>query len=296
MILALRTHWPEYLMEAAGLGLFMVSAGLFGTLLEYPQSPVYQAIADPFVRRALMGVTMGLTAVGIIYSPWGKQSGAHINPATTLTFWRLGMVAGWDTVFYVAAQFVGGLAGVLLVAAILGDWFLRPPVAAVATVPGISGPAVAFVAEVAMTFLLMLMVLFVSNSGRIARYTGIGVGLLLAAYIIVEAPVSGTSMNPARSFASALPGKTWTALWVYFTAPLLGMLAAAQTYLWLRGRAAVHCAKMHHQNNRRCIFCASRAASQLAEPPNKEARPGICLNGEQAGPRARPGAGLIQKT
>src|SRR5215469_16431602 len=133
---ALRTHWPEYLMEAAGLGLFMVSAGLFGTLLEYPHSPVHRAIADPFVRRTLMGVAMGLTAVGVIYSPWGKQSGAHINPATTLTFWRLGKVAGWDAVYYAAAQFTGGLAGVLLVAAILGGRCLLPPVAAVATVPG----------------------------------------------------------------------------------------------------------------------------------------------------------------
>jgi aquaporin Z len=257
-------------MEAAGLGLFLVSAGLFGTLLEYPQSPVHRAIADPFARRALMGVAMGLTAVGIIYSPWGKQSGAHINPATTLTFWRLGKVAGWDAVFYVAAQFAGGLAGVLLVAAILGDWFLPSPVEAVATVPGAQGAAAAFVAEVAMSFLLMLMVLFVSNSASIARYTGLVVGLLVAAYITLEAPVSGMSLNPARTFASALPGNTWTALWVYFTAPPLGMLAAAQTYLWLRGRGAVYCAKMHHQNNKRCIFCDSRAASQPGEPPNKK--------------------------
>jgi aquaporin Z len=217
-----------------------------------------------------MGVAMGLIAIGIIYSPWGKQSGAHINPATTLTFWRLGKVAGWDAVFYAAAQFAGGLAGVLLVAVILGDWFLLPPVAAMATVPRAHGAVVAFVAEVAMTFLLMLMVLFVSNSARIARYAGLGVGVLLAAYIILEAPVSGTSMNPARTFASALPGNTWTALWVYFTAPPLGMLIAAHTYLGLRGRAAVHCAKMHHQNNKRCIFCASRAASPPREPPNNK--------------------------
>jgi aquaporin Z len=267
MIQALRMHWPEYLMEAAGLGLFMVSAGLFGTLLEYPQSPVHRAIADPFVRRTLMGVAMGLTAVGIIYSPWGQQSGAHINPGTTLTFWRLGKVAGWDAVFYAAAQLVGGLAGVLLVVAILGDWFLAPPVVAVATVPGAGGAAAAFVSEVAMTFLLMLMVLCVSNSSNIARYTGLGVGLLLAAYITLEAPVSGTSLNPARIFASALPGNTWTTLWVYFTAPPLGMLTAAQTYLWLRGRATVHCAKMHHQNGKRCIFCASRATSQPEDTP-----------------------------
>jgi aquaporin Z len=254
MIHALRTHWPEYLMEAAGLGLFMVSAGLFGTLLEYPQSPVHGAIADPLVRRALMGVAMGLTAVGIIYSPWGKRSGAHINPATTLTFWRLGKVAGWDALFYVAAQFLGGLAGILVVAAILGNWFLPPPVAAVATVPGALGAVAAFLAETAMTFVLILMVLFVSNSASIARYTGLGVGLLVAAFITLEAPVSGMSLNPARTFASALPGNAWTALWVYFTAPPLGMLAAAQTYLWLRGRGAVYCAKMHHQNNKRCIW------------------------------------------
>jgi aquaporin Z len=256
-------------MEAAGLGLFMVSASLFGTLLEYPQSPVHRAIANPLVRRAIMGLAMGLTAVGIIYSPWGKQSGAHINPATTLTFWRLGKVAGWDAVFYSAAQFVGGLAGVLLAAAILSDWFLLPPVAAVATVPGGLGAAAAFVAELVMTFLLMLMVLFVNNSASIARYTGLAVGLLLAAYITLEAPVSGMSLNPARTFASALPGNTWTALWIYFTAPPLGMLAAAQTYLWLRGRAAVHCAKMHHENNKRCIFCASRAGSRLGEPSRR---------------------------
>ena len=119
-----------------------------------------------------------------------------------------------------------------------------------------------------MSFLLMLMVLFVSNSASIARYTGLVVGLLVAVYITLEAPVSGMSMNPARTFASALAGKTWTALWVYFTAPPLGMLAAAQTYLWLRGRAAVHCAKMHHQNDKRCIFCDSRAASQPGGPLN----------------------------
>ena len=269
MIHALRTHWPEYLMEAAELGLFMVSAGLFGTLLEYPQSPVHRAIADPLVRRVIMGVAMGLTAVGIIYSAWGKQSGAHFNPAVTLTFWRLGKVAGWDALFYLAAQFAGGLAGVLLVGAILGDRFLPPPVAAVATVPGALGVVAAFVAEAAMTFVLMLMVLFVSNSASIARYTGLVVGLLVAAYITLEAPVSGMSLNPARTFASAWAGNIWTALWVYFTAPTLGMLAAAQTYLWLRGRGAVYCAKMHHQNNKRCIFCDYRAASQTGEPPSK---------------------------
>lgn len=258
MLQALRAHWPEYLMEAAGLGLFMLSAGLFGTLLEYPQSPGHRALADPFLRRALMGLAMGLTAVGIIYSPWGKQSGAHINPAVTLTFWRLGKVAGWDAIFYVAFQFLGGLAGVWFVAALLGHRFTEPPVSTVATV-GEHGPAVAFIAELVVAFLTMTVVLVLSNTHRWASRTGLVVGCLIVAYITLEAPLSGFSQNPARTFASALPGRIWTDIWIYFTAPFLGMLAAAQVYVCLRGIGEVHCAKLHHQNNRRCIFCAYQA-------------------------------------
>ena len=96
---ALRTHWPEYLMEAWGLGMFMVSAGLFATLLEYPGSPLRAAIPDDGIRLGLMGLAMGLTAIAIIYSPWGKRSGAHINPAVTL-----GAVAAGDVSTVVEAM------------------------------------------------------------------------------------------------------------------------------------------------------------------------------------------------
>ena len=112
----LRRHWPEYLMEGWALGMFMVSAGLFAHAALVSRLAVRAAIPDGMLRRALMGLAMGLTAIAIIYSPWGQRSGAHINPAVTLTFWRLGKVATWDAVFYVAAQFAGGLLGVLLVA------------------------------------------------------------------------------------------------------------------------------------------------------------------------------------
>src|SRR3954447_13305897 len=134
-----RVHWPEALMEALGLGLFMVSAGVFGTMLEYPGSPVHQALPNATTRRALMGFAMGLTAIGLVYSPWGRRSGAHINPAFTLTFLRLGRVRAIDAAAYMAAQFAGGLGGTLLVAALLGDAFLAPPVTAVATLPGPAG-------------------------------------------------------------------------------------------------------------------------------------------------------------
>ena len=79
-----RLHWPEYLMEASLLGAFMASASIFCVLLEYPHSPVRLAIAGPAVRRFLIGISMGLTAIAIIYSPWGRPSGADINPSAWL--------------------------------------------------------------------------------------------------------------------------------------------------------------------------------------------------------------------
>ena len=259
---ALKRHWPEYLMEAAGLGLFMVSACLFGTLMEHPGSPVRQAIADPFLRRVFMGLAMGLTAVGIIYSPWGKQSGAHINPAVTFTFLRLRKIAPWDALFYILAQFAGGVAGVLLAATALGDRIAHPSVRYVVTLPGAHGLGVAWLAEFAISFLLMFAVLNISNTTRLNRLTGFFAGTLVMTYISLEAPISGMSMNPARTLGSALPAHLWTALWIYFTAPPLAMLLAAEVYLRLRGAHAVLCAKLHHENSKRCIFICNYSAKQ----------------------------------
>jgi aquaporin Z len=247
-------HWPEYAIEAGLLGLFMVSACAFTVLLEHPASPAHRALSDPLVRRMLMGAAMGATAIGLIYSPWGRQSGAHMNPSLTLTFLRLGKVAPRDAAAYVGAQFAGGASGILLVLLVLGMLAGDPAVRFAATAPGPAGAAVAFVAEAAISFGMMAMVLFASNSRRAAPFTGLFAGMLVATYITVEAPLSGMSMNPARTFASALGAASWQALWVYFTAPLLGMLAAAEVYVRLRGQDRVLCAKMNHETRRRCIF------------------------------------------
>ena len=261
MVSALRRHWPEYLMEAAGLGLFMVSACVVTVLLEHPASAAHTALPDPLARRGLIGLAMGLTAIALIYSPWGQRSGAHFNPSVTLTFFRLGKVAGWDAVFYVLAQFAGGLAGIIAAAAILGARLAHPSVKYAATLPGALGAAGAFIAEFVISLGLMTMVLVVSNVAGWARFTGLGAGALVAAYITVEAPLSGMSMNPARTLASAVPAETWIALWVYFTAPLLGMLAAAEVYRRLEGGSRIRCAKLHHTDRARCIFrCGYREA------------------------------------
>ena len=260
MIDALKLHWPEYLMEAAELGIFMVSACTFGVLLEHPGSPLHQALPEPLLRRALGGIAMGLTAISIIYSPWGKRSGAHFNPAVTLTFWRMGKVNSADAFFYVISQFLGAVIGVLLSAVILRNTLMHPSVNYVTTLPGNDGVAVAFMAEAIIAFIQMTMVLNVSNRMNIARYTGLIAGGLVATYISVESPFSGMSMNPARSFGSAAISQTWNALWIYFTAPPLGMLLAAEIFLRLGGAGAVLCAKLHHHNHHRCIFKCNFAA------------------------------------
>ena len=251
---ALRRHWPEYVMEGAELGLYMISACVSVALFEYPTSPVHQALPDPALRRILIGIAMGMTAIGIIYSPLGQRSGAHFNPAVTLTFFRLGKVAFWDAAFYSVAQFIGGLLGVVLSALILGELVAHPAVQYAATVPGMSGVGIAFLAEVVISFLQMSLVLRLSNTPRLARFTGLLAGAMVATYISLEAPYSGMSMNPARTFASALPAQIWTALWIYFTAPPLGVLVAAELYVQQHGIHQVFCAKLHHHNNKRCIF------------------------------------------
>ncbi len=248
------SHWPEYLIEAAGLGSFMISACLFTALLHHPQSPVVQALPSPFVRTLLTGLAMGLTLISIVYSPWGKRSGAHLNPVFTLTFLRLGKVAPKDAIGYVTAQFAGGLAGVLLSSLLLGSLIRDPAVNFAVTVPGPAGAGAAFVAEAGISFLMMTMVLLSTNTARVARYTGLFAGALVATYITFESPISGMSMNPARTLASALPAWLFPSLWVYFTAPLLGMLLAAEVYVRLKGVRGVYCAKFHHDNSQRCIF------------------------------------------
>lgn len=236
----------------------MVSACTFVVLLEHPASAVRRMVPNADLRRVLIGLAMGATAVTLIYSPWGKRSGAHMNPAVTLTFARLGRVAPSHAVGYLLAQFVGGVAGVLIASLALGALLADRSTNYAATLPGPFGFAAAFAAEAVITFGLMTVVLTVSGHPRYNQLTGLCAGALVALYIAVEAPVSGMSMNPARTLASAVFAGDFTGLWIYFVAPPAGMLAAAELYLRRHGRPAGACAKLCHAQP--CLFCEWRTA------------------------------------
>jgi len=264
-------HWGHYLIEAWGLGTFMIVAGTVAVLLARAPEPLRGAIAaHPALGRLLFGSAMGLTVIAITYSPWGARSGAHLNPALTFAFTSLAKIAPGDAFFYTLAQFAGGALGFAALAAVTGRALVAPPVHGIVTRPGSQGAPVAFCGEVAIAFILMTVVLTLSNSrASIARFTGVAGGICVAAFIILETPLSGMSLNPARTTASALIVGDWTAIWVYLTAPVVGMLGAAAFYTRLHSREAVRCARLNHTGLFPCIFRCGYAPATVPAPPER---------------------------
>jgi aquaporin Z len=252
MVASLKQNWKVYCVEALCLGLFMVSASFFGTVLEYPGWMVRPLLPNDFTRLVLMGLAMGLTAIGIIYSPMGKLSGAQMNPAVTFTFYGLKKMKINDAIFYSLFQCLGGTLAVLLMRLLLGSAFADAHVNYVVTTPGKHGPAVAFIVEIIISFGMMMMILLSSNNAKTAKYTGVIAGLFVMSYVIISGPISGFSINPARSLASAIPSGHYNSFWIYLTAPFIGMFSAAAIYQYFKG--VVHCAKMHHSKFYDCIF------------------------------------------
>jgi aquaporin Z len=245
-------HWDLYAIEAALLGVFMICAASFGVALFHERSPMARWVPSALARRGMMGVAMGGTAAILIYSAWGRMSGAHMNPAVTLAFASLGKVHAHDAFAYVCSQVLGGVAGISLARLALGDALAHASVNYVATLPGRHGVRGALVAELAISFTQLLVVLVANNTASTHHATGLIAGGLVAMWIVLAAPISGMSMNPARSLASALLARKWRGIWVYLIAPVAAMQLAAGAYVGLDRH--VFCAKMCHIGSEACPF------------------------------------------
>lgn len=221
----------HYLQEALGLAIFMISACYFSAKLFSPQSNWYNLFADNMQRNLLMGVMMGITALIIFYSPFTAPSGSQINPAVTLTFLRLGKMCHWDAVFYIIAQFIGGTVAVYIMQLLMGSILMDGPVHSAVTIPGPKGMWPALITEFIIAFITMTMVLFTANNDKLKKYTRIIAGCFVCSWVIVAGPISGFGMNPARTFASALPAYIWTSFWLYMIIPIAGMMGAAEFFL-----------------------------------------------------------------
>ena len=244
---ALRRHWPEYAIEGAFLAVFLLTAGLASAWAASPG-------ADPAWRRLAAGVVTGLVLVAMIYSPWGRRSGTHLNPAITLAYLRLGKIGNADAAFYLLAQFAGGALAVALLSGAAPT--LLPAGVAPASLAVSLGPNTewsAFLTELVLSTVAMGTILYTSNHARWFRWTGWLVGLLFALVVACAAPLSGFGMNLARLLAvdaSHLAGADWLNL----LPPLLGMQLAVEGYRVLTGRPQALCAKLAHNTHGPCIF------------------------------------------
>jgi aquaporin Z len=240
----------EYAAEFLGTALLLL-VGLSAVVADSAaRSPVVSWVPDPSLRQLLTALIVAGTLTAIVYSPLGRRSGGHLNPAITLAFLRLGKITWRSAALYAAAQIAGALTGATLVWLIWRGWATSVHLGA--TTPRAGGPWAAAAAETVMTFLLVSLILNFVDRPRLMRFTAAAAGTLLAFFILVETPVSGASLNPARTLGPAIVGGHYSGLWVYLLGPPIGALAAGFAYR--HRRSTVACGKLYHRSSVACGF------------------------------------------
>jgi aquaporin Z len=251
---ALQSHWREYAMEAAEIAVLMFCICAAGALFYGRESPVANMGWSAVTRSVFMGAMVAGATFLIIQSPFGRRSGAHFNPALTLAYFSVKRIHHWDALSYIVVQFIGGIIGVSIAGHLFGVNLSDFPVWYVVTLPGRHGRLIAFFAELLTSFLLMEIVLIASNHRRLARLSPFFVASVTIFYYIFSTSISGYSVNPARSFSSALFAHMWQGIWIYFIAPSLGMVTGAISYERVVGSKRIYCAKIFHDLHTTCPF------------------------------------------
>jgi aquaporin Z len=243
----------EYACEAAGTA-FNVFVGLSAVVFDFGKGLWMEHwLPSTSLRLLLTGLLFAGSGSLFALSPLGKLSGAHINPSISLAFWLRGKMHPQDFVGYVSGQLVGGIFGALLLVWVWQD-FARS-VNDGMTLPGPGYPIwFVFAAEVAMTGALVLGIFAFVSSKRLMRWTPLMTWILVAAMVWIGAPISGTSLNPARSFGPALVHWFWQAQWIYWIAPPLGAALGVAVFGILAAERTVLTAKLFHVPHYACIF------------------------------------------
>ncbi len=265
--------WRAYAAELAGT-FFMVAWGLSAVVfMMSAASPVARLVPSVRLRLLATGCLFAAGGTAVVYSRLGQRSGGHINPAVSLNFWILGKMRGTDLAFYAAAQCAGAVAGAALVELLWGRW-------AASVDGGVTQPAAwlppagAAAVELIITASLVGVILLFLSRPRLHRWTGLAAGIWVALLVFAEAPLTGTSLNPARSLGPALVTGDTRDLWVYFAGPLAG--AALAALLWKRtgGRGRRHpvCAKLFHTHRYPCHLADCRFGGPAAANPRPRRR------------------------
>jgi aquaporin Z len=268
----MRRNLSAYVSEFAGTALMLFIGVSAVAFMWGPGSPV-PIIENGAWRRLVTGILFAGGATAVVYSPLGQISGGHINPAVTLAFWRMGKVPARDAVIYIVVQCFGAIVGAFAAGLAWGPLTIGVQYAATVPGPGYSW-AGALAAEAAITFLLVFTIFVCVNKPRIAPRTGLICGALVAFLVMIEAPVTGTSLNPARTLGPALLAANYQDLWVYFVGPIAGAFLAVGAYRGQWGSQTV-CAKLYHTEKYPCPFdsCSYRLV-KAGETVMREGEPG----------------------
>lgn len=202
--------------------------GTFFLVFIGPGAAMVNAYADGVIGHAGIALAFAFVVLAMIYA-LGHISGAHINPAVTLAFWSVGRFPRREVLPYLLSQSVGAVLASLILGLVLG------PVAQFgATLPAVTVGR-AFLVEWLLSFVLMFVIMAVATDERVTPgFSGIAVGLTVGFCAMMGGPLTGASMNPARSLGPAFAGGIWLAHWIYWIAPITGMIAAARVYDFLR--------------------------------------------------------------
>jgi aquaporin Z len=235
--------WKVYGAEAIGTAL-LVWIGLSVVVLDFGTgSPVIGLLPDAGLRRLITGFLFGTTGAIIAISPFGKESGAHINPVVTLGFWMMGRFDAKHVPGYLVSQFAGAALGA---SGLLAWGTMGRSVEFGSTVPGF-GNASALAGETVTTFALMFLLFYFLRHRTLKHFTPALFPPLYALMVWLEAPLSGTSTNPARTLGPALVAWEWRGWWIYWMGPLIGTLLAVAVHRLAGHRwPRIEVAKMHH--------------------------------------------------
>jgi aquaporin Z len=255
--------WRLFLCELTGTAVLVLVGlsfviGMFGV-----GSPMTQLIPDEGLRRLITGFLFGTTGASIALSAVGKEGGAHINPAVTMVFWLFHKLDGRTAIVYVAGQLAGAVIGSV---PLLAFGTRGRSVAFGATLPGAGYSTQAvLLGEIVTTFTMVSLLLVFIGFRRLRPFTPGIFPPLYAIMVYLEAPLSGTSTNPARSLGPAIVSGEWQGWWIFWVGPLLGAFLASLACSLLAKRITV--AKLYYfDSDRDGLFRRMGASTPLKAP------------------------------
>ncbi len=246
-------NWTEYFCEFIGTAIH-VFAGLTGIFL------VSFMNTQDFIKFFIIGCFFALGLLAVIYSPIGRRSGGHLNPAVTTAFWLNGLMDGLDSICYIIAQFAGALFAAWLAFIVL-PW--KDPFSTL-TIPAMEYPLLlSMFIEFVITFTLITMIFSFVSSNNAGKFTGIAAAIYIILVTVLFSTISGGSMNIARTFGTAAMLLSFDFLMVYFTASVLGAFAAYALFKSATKGVKPVCSKLCHKTDGPCLFKCSCEYSRL---------------------------------